>query len=285
VTLEPFAANATPAQWQTICFASEIGASSRTITGVDWFKYCTQFATTVSGMRILMGHTQGSALSTNFNSNYSDTPISLMGPATYNISTGSGVWFALPPFSQNFPFNGTDNLILEIQHTGSSGGGYVGTVAQRGYAEWYGNNFWQSPAGKPVRSAHTVVLNATYGTGTPPSRTTIFRYDTRLTFMIEQSEAQSKWYDSNLLQPQYLDAVVIGTVPVGTTSTFTFQGAPELPLSGGLPDEDNATDWVSSLSELAGYRFIRIHWVAKGNGQSNQLPEIDDIIFPFIFFD
>lgn len=281
VTLEPFAVGAVAAQWQTICFSTEVGGSSRTITGVDWFKYCVSFATTCTGTKVMLGHTKSGALTTNFTSNYSDTPVTVLSGVTYNISTGNRVWQALPPFTTNFPYNGSDNLIVEIQHTGSSGGGYVGGTAIRGYAEWLENN----AVGAALRSAHTVAQNATYGTGTPPARTANFRYDMKLYYMIDQSEAQSKWYDSGLQQPQYLDTVVLQTAPVGTISTLTYQGAPELPLSGGQPDEENATGWVSNLSELAGYRFVRFHWDAKGNGQSNQLPEVDEIIFPFIYFD
>lgn len=274
VTLEPFAVAGVAAQWQTIFYASEVGGSSRTVTGVDWQKYCSSYATTTQATKVMMGHTKNGALTTSFAGNYSDTPVTCVSGVTYNISTGVRVWQALPTYTATFPYNGTDNMILEIQHTGSNGGGYVGATAIRGYAEWLENN-----AGGSLRSAHTAAQNAPYGT-----RTANFRYDVRIYYLIDQSEAQSKWYDTGLVSPQFLDSVVLDTTPTGTSSTITYEGAPELPLSGGLPDEANSTDWQSSLSALAGYRFIRFHVEFKGNGTTNQQPEIDEIIFPYIFY-
>lgn len=275
VTLEPFAVAGVTAQWQTINYATEVGGSPRTVTAFDWFKYCTTYATTCQNLKIMLGHTKNGTLSTNFGSNYSDTPVTCASGVTYNITTGVRVWNAGPTFSATFPYNGVDNMILEIQHTSSNGGGYIGATAIRGYAEWLENN-----SGTTNRSAHTPAQNAPYTT-----RVVSFRYDVRFSYMIEQSEAQSKWYDCVFASPQFLDAVVIGSTPTGTTTTLTFEGAPELALSNGQPDEANSTGFQSSLSSVAGYRFIRFHAEFKGNGTTNQQAEIDTLIFPFIFFD
>ncbi|MCU0725723.1 MAG: Ig-like domain-containing protein [Planctomycetes bacterium] len=274
VTLEPWASGAIATQFQTMFFPSEVGGSSRTIRGFEWYKYCTSFSTSCNSVRILMGHTKSGALGTTFAANYSDSPVTCVNGANYVINTGSRVWQAGPTYTTDFPYNGTDNLILEIQHTGSNGGGYTAGVANRGYAEWMEYN-----GGTALRSVYTPGAGSTAVIGPR-----VWEYGTRFTYLIDRSEAQSAWYDMGLAQPQFLDYVLNASVPVGTSVGLTFQGAPELPLSAGLPDVDSATDFIGSLSDLSGYRFIRFHAEFKGNGQTNQQAEIDSLIFPFIFF-
>ena len=72
--------------------------------------------------------------------------------------------------------------------------------------------------------------------------------------------------------------------PSGTQTALTFQGAPELALSGGQPDVANSSDWEDKLTNVSGYRFVRFKSVMKGNGQTKQVPTIDELIIPFIFF-
>ena len=278
VTLEPWAVGNVSAQWQALYYSTEVGGSSRTITGFDWFKYATSFATTCQNTSIYLGHSTSGSLSTNFTGNYSGTPTHCVNGVTYQIPLGTYTWQAGPTFTTNFAYNGTSNLILEVQHTGSSGGGFVGGTAVRGYAEWLENN-----TGGALRTAQTVAQNATYG----PIRTANFAYETRFSYLIDQSEARSLWYDSGLTTPQYLAVVLFPSLsaqPSGTQLNLTFQGAPELPLSGGLPDVNNATDWEEKLTDVSGYRFVRFLATMKGNGQTKQVPTIDELIIPFIFF-
>ena len=107
----------------------------------------------------------------------------------------------------------------------------------------------------------TVALGAT---GT--TRTTNFAYDTRFTYLIDQSEARSLWYDSGLVTPQYLEVVLFPSLsaqPSGTQTSLTFQGAPELPLSNGLPDLLNLSDWETDLAQISGFRFVRFQALLK----------------------
>ncbi len=278
VTLEPWAVGNVAAQFQALYFSTEVGGSSRTITGFDWMKYATRFATTCQNTSIYLGHTTSGSLGTNFSANYSSTPTRCVNGVTYQIPLGTFTFQAGPKFTTNFAYDGTSNLILEIVHTGSSGGGFTGGTAIRGYAEWLENN-----GGGATRTAHTVALGATYG----PVRTANFAYDIRFAYLIDQSEARSLWYDSGLTTPQYLEVVLfpaLSAQPSGTQTTLTFQGAPELPLSGGKPDVGNSSDWEAKLEDVSGYQFVRFLAVFKGNGQTKQIPTIDEMVIPFIFF-
>jgi hypothetical protein len=198
---------------------------------------------------------------------------------SYQIPIGTFTWQAGPTFTTNFAYDGNSNLILEVQHTGSNGGGYTGTAAQRGYAEWLENN-----AGGSTRTVHTVAQNAPYG---PGPRTANFAYEARFRYLIDQSEARSLWYDSGLSNPQYLEVVLfpsLSSQPSGTQTTLMFQGAPELPLSGGQPDVAKASDWEDKLQNVSNYRFVRFEASFKGNGQTKAVPTIDDLVIPYIFF-
>ena len=139
VTLEPWAEGNVAAQFQALYYSTEVGGSSRTITGFDWMKYATSFATTCQNVSIYLGHTSSGGLSTNFTGNYSSTPTHCVNGVTYQIPIGTFTFQAGPTFTTNFSYDGTSNLILEVQHTGSSGGGFVGGTAVRGYAEWLEN--------------------------------------------------------------------------------------------------------------------------------------------------
>jgi hypothetical protein len=278
VTLEPFAVGNVAAQFQALYYSTEVGGSFRTITGFDWHKYATGSSTTCQNVQILMGVTTSGSLTANFSANYSGTPTTCVNGVTYQIPVGSYTFQSSPAFTSNFAYNGSDNLILEIVHTGSSGGGYVGTTPLRGFAEWLENN-----GGSTNRAAQTVAQNAPY----VGPRVAPFAYDIRFHYLIDESEARSQWYDSGLISPQYLDIVLIpslSTQPTGTSSEFVFQGAPEAVGSAGQVDTSNTTDWEPGLPELSGYRFVRFQVKFKGNGQTAQQPAVDELIIPFIFF-
>jgi hypothetical protein len=277
VTLEPWAVGNVATQWQALYYSTEVGGSSRTITGFDWMKYATSFATTCQTVSVYMGHSTSGSLSTNFAGNYSGSPTHCVNGVTYQIAIGTFTWQAGPTFTSNFAYDGSSNLILEITHAGSSAAGSPGGVASRGYAEWLGNN-----TGGSNRNATTQPLGAT---GT--TRTSTFAHETRFNYLIDQSEARSLWYDSGLTTPQYLGVVLFpasSAQPSGTQANLTFQGAPELPLSGGLPDVGSASAWEPNLVDISGYRFVRFMAILKGNGQTKQVPTIDELIIPYIFF-
>ena len=269
----PFAwGNSFASQWQTMYTSAEVG-TARTITGFQWY-YRALTSSNVSSVTVNLGHTKLGGMSTNFPGNFSDAPITVVNNInSYSISNSpTENWMNGPNFSQNWKYNGTDNVVLEIFNT-------CGTIGWN--ATWVG--LWRvySPD-KLTRSAYT--LPAVAGGGTTTA--TLF-YDIRFNYLIDQSEAQSKFYDTGIKTPQFLEVVLfpdLGSQPAGTISSFEFQGAHEDPLNPGNPFLDNLSDWNSDLVKLSGYRFIRFHANFKVNQQTGQVPAYDSLVFPFIFF-
>jgi hypothetical protein len=262
-------------QYQGLYLSAEIG-SSRTITSMDWYYRCLQ-SSAVTAMSVNIGHSQKGSFSSStptFN-NFSDTPVAVIPNVnSYSISnTPSEGWLPMPKFTQNFKYNGSDNVVVEIFCT-CGPNGQVNTV-------WSG--LWRLITTAPV---NRVVYNQPVSVGTGLSVNTYYM-DTRFGYLIDISESQSKWYDTGLLSPQFLDAVLfpaIGSQPAGTTSTWEYQAAPTSLEDGSLPDLSSTTAWNSDLRKLSGFRFIRFHVVMKGNQTTGQVPIYDDLIFPFIYF-
>jgi hypothetical protein len=267
----PFAWGANFAsQFQAIYYSSEIG-TSRTISGMSWYYRCLS-ASTVTAVTINMGHSQKGSLTTNLPGNFSDTPVSVVSNLTsYSVpQVPSEGWLAMPTFVQTFKYNGSDNLLFEIFNTcGSSG---------QNNTTWTG--LWRVTTNEAnQRTAYTQPAAATV--------TNAYYIDTRFTYLIDRSEAQSLWYDTGLANPQFLDVVLFPSAsdqPVGTASTWEFQGGLTDPLNTGSPDLNNLSAWNPDLTKLTGYRFIRFRVTMKGNENTMQVPMYETLILPFIFF-
>jgi hypothetical protein len=71
-----------------------------------------------------MGHTTLAALGTNYDDNYNvGSPVTLASNATFTVPAGipAGEWFWVPLPDSLFPYNGSDNLIVEVEVTAGSG--------------------------------------------------------------------------------------------------------------------------------------------------------------------
>jgi hypothetical protein len=261
--------------YQGLYLSSEIG-SSRTITAVDWYYRCLQ-SSAVTAVSMNIGHSQKGSLTVSMASNFSDTPVAVVSNVnSYSISnTPSEGWLAMPKFTQNFKYNGSDNIVLEIYNTCGPNGQVSAPQI------WSG--LWRTVTTASIqRIAYLSPPNVGNG-----YVTNSYFMDTRFTYLIDLSEAQSTFYDTGLVSPQFLDAVLfpaIGAQPAGTTSAWEFQAAPTDLEDTTLPDLDNTTDWTSDLRKLSGYRFIRFHVTMKGNQTTGQVPIYDDLIIPFIYF-
>lgn len=259
--------------YQGLYLSSEIG-SSRTITAMDWYYRCLQ-SSAVTAVSMNIGHSQKGSLTIAMASNFSDTPVAVVSNVnSYSISnTPSEGWLAMPKFQQNFKYNGTDNMVVEIYNT-CGPNGQVNSI-------WTG--LWRLVTTASIQRI-AYLSPPTVGNGYV---TNAYFMDTRFTYLIDRSEAQSLFYDTGLLSPQFLDAVLfpaVGSQPAGTTSSWEFQAAPTDLEDTSLPDLDNTTDWTSDLRKLSGYRFIRFHVTMKGNETTGQVPTYDDLILPFIYF-
>lgn len=264
--------------WQALYSAKEIGGP-RLITGFEWYKQAYTASTNTS-ITINMGHTKQGSLTTNLAGNFSDTPVNVLSSLpTYNIVTGNG-WYTGPAFTGVFPFNGQDNVILEIHTTNGTNMGYQNPAPS---TAWIG--LWRTPnTGSTQLAAYTVPTFAGLpgGTSTGP-----YYMDTRFSYLIDQSAAQSRFYDSGVKSPQFLEPVIFPAIseqPGGTSTTLLFQGAPEDPQNPGNPDLETLSVWTPDLDALSGFRFIRFGVELKANGVTNQVPSYDYFILPFLIF-
>jgi hypothetical protein len=84
-------------------------------------------------VNIQLGHSKLATLGTTFASNFSGSPVTVASGLTFtvpaNVPVGSTLWL---PFNGSFNYNGTDNLIVDIDVTASSAGGTAWMVANPG---------------------------------------------------------------------------------------------------------------------------------------------------------
>jgi len=85
-----------------------------------------QFTGTFTGTRIYFCHTTRTSLSSTFTDNYSgNTPVMVYSNASLGLVGAETQWFQIAFNKQNFGWNGTDNLLIEIQWDGSPVGGLI----------------------------------------------------------------------------------------------------------------------------------------------------------------
>jgi hypothetical protein len=247
--------------------SSEIGTTPRTISGFMWrYYYGTAAASaSYSAITIQMGHNTSGSLASTWASSYSDTPVTTYPKGTYNIPTSDVDWITGPKFTTNFSFNGKDNVVLEIDNPN----GCSPTVY----------NYWRHTS----NSGGTTHVRQYSGTGTIYLLT--WKFDTKFFYLVDRSEAQSHWYDTGVLTPNWLDPIIVQSIPPGTSALITFQGAHEDGQNPGTPDETGVTAWTTDpVSDLRGFRFIRFHADMTSNIGAQTKPIIESIKLPFIYY-
>lgn len=268
--------------FQTYHDNTELGASARTIAGYDWWVDSTNAASTATNVSLFAGEADRANLTTNFPTNWTFggnqfTPTTVVNNlASYLIPQGGRRWLAAPTWSTNFLYMGNANMQIEIRCTGGMPGPY-GTPAVT-YAGAWGVNT-SDPNSRTAFNYPAVLGNTVV--------TSRYNVDIRWNWLITTSEAQSKWYDIGATDPSFLDVLFAPSIadqPAGTTSTWTFQGAPESASNPGNPDLVNASNWRNDLPSLSGNRFVRFRVVMGGNITTGQAPTYDRLVFPFIYF-
>lgn len=117
----PFDNAPAPQKVQNLYLSSEInGSGPITGVGIEVGALTTAQTYTVS---VKLGHATVSALAASFDANYSGSPTTVANAVTFTVPAGtpagSYVWI---PVSGSFNYNGTDNLILELNVTSATGG-------------------------------------------------------------------------------------------------------------------------------------------------------------------
>ena len=113
---------------QNLYLASDIDGSGP-ITGIAFQLNQVSTAQTFT-YSVRMGHTTLAALGTTYANNYNaGSPVTLANAATFTVPAGipAGGWFWVPLPNNTFTYNGTNNLIVEVEVTAGTGNIYLRT--------------------------------------------------------------------------------------------------------------------------------------------------------------
>jgi hypothetical protein len=90
------------------------------IQKIEWER-----SSTASGrfdnVRIYFCHSSRTALSTTFNSNYLGTPVQVLNASSLTVTGTTGQWWNTGITPNEFNYNNTNNLLMEIRWRGDSG--------------------------------------------------------------------------------------------------------------------------------------------------------------------
>jgi hypothetical protein len=244
-----------------------MGGTARTITGFQWHLSTTQGLTigTYTGVTVKMGHNTSGALNTNFTGSFSDTQVTTFNASNYSISASMNVngWVLGPTYTSNWSYNGNDNVVLDV-NTPNNNGPY--------------NRCLQGPSGIGGIDYHFTSGGGNLsfsGNG----------LDMRFMYLVDTCEAQSRWYNTGVSNPSYLDPIVVAQSPAGTVINFTYQGAKPDPANASQADLNSASAWTTDpLNDLPSYQFIRFHIEMKSNLSSQTRPQVDMVTIPFVYF-
>jgi hypothetical protein len=124
-------------RWQQLVPASDLGSAKRTITGLSmksWEATSPPWTANYNNFKIYMNHYSGSSLSTTYASNYGSDRTLVMSKSTYTIShDGSWGWVPDITFDTGFDWDGSSNIVFEIQFSSGSGSSFYAGVMQIAY--------------------------------------------------------------------------------------------------------------------------------------------------------
>jgi hypothetical protein len=251
-----------PVHVQMLHTNAVMGGTPRTISGFQWRDaYPGSYNGVYPNVVVLVGHnTTGSVDQTGaFAPSFSTTPVTVFtGSYTPPVT---GEWRSGPVFTTNFLYNGTSNVVLDIDNRTAG--------SQPGY--WRRNS-------TGVRTYY----NTIDGAGTAYSNDL---FDIRWFYLVDKSEAQSKWYDTTVTSPSFLTPIILNSKPTGTVITVSFQGGHASPTIPGSVDPNTLSGWVTDPQYgLAGFRYIRFHVDMQSNLSSGARPQIDSLTMPYIYY-
>lgn len=240
------------------------------------------FASSHSKVKVVLGHTQGDALSTNMDNNFDvGTPVKVtdtnyvipqrmtIDPPCNADGCAVGYW-PLPTFTNFFEYNGKNNLILDIDAS-------LGTNYQI-------TRIFFGPVGFPNR--HTFgATGSSSGTLLEPAVT-----DMKFTKKRRTTVGQSLFYDTGVTRPNYSPAIISPAAQTGGASIqVEYEGADGIlfPIPGNpnnvVPDPTTYTGFLTNLDQLDGRRFIRFRITFTSNVNTGKVPEVFSIAIPYIF--
>jgi hypothetical protein len=124
-------------RWQQMIPADDMGSSARSITGLSmksWEAATSPWTASYTNFKIYVNHFSGTSLSTTYASNYGTDRTLVLSKASYTIShDGTWGWIPEVKFDTAFSYDGSSNVVFEIQYTGGSGTQFYAGVMQIGY--------------------------------------------------------------------------------------------------------------------------------------------------------
>ena len=247
-----------PVRTQRVYTSALIGSTPRSLSGFVWRDaYPGTYNGTYPNVVVQVGHNAtGTVDQTGGWASFIGTPITTF---TGSYTPQSGEWRTGPTFTSNFPYNGTNNVVIDIDSRTS------GSVQ----AYWRRNQTGS-------QAFYDSLTATTYSTS---------QFDIRWLYLVDKSEAQSKWYDTTVTAPNYLTPILLQTKPAGTVVTVTYQGGHANPANPSQVDLSDLSAWVVDPQYgLAGYRFFRFHVDMTSNLSSSAKPNIDSLTVPYIYF-
>ena len=93
-----------------------------TVVKWEWYASASVSAGTFNNFSLKLCHTNKTALTTDFTGNYGgNTPVQVYYKSSEYIAATPNTWFGFA-FTTGFDYNGKDNLIVEVEWSGDSGG-------------------------------------------------------------------------------------------------------------------------------------------------------------------
>jgi hypothetical protein len=105
--------------YQQLYMQTDIGMSGE-ITNFAWENYSSSTDAGFSNVRIYMGHTSLSTLTTVFNDNYTSPPVLVLDNPVFSTGGPVDTWNNIN-LDTPFDYNNTDNLIIEVRWSGDDG--------------------------------------------------------------------------------------------------------------------------------------------------------------------
>ncbi|MBZ0135459.1 MAG: hypothetical protein K8I27_03670, partial [Planctomycetes bacterium] len=166
----PFKYSALNGRYQTCYAASEINLPGGGSITEIWVHGAVGTATTYGGLRLRLAHTNltPTTITANFNTNYTGTLATGLGPVNYSPATtpGTSTSFSWWHFVLTTPFlyNGTSNLIVDWSYDSRTGNGFnIATSGSRLRAYLNGGSYASATGG--VTSSGDYGIRFTFTTG------------------------------------------------------------------------------------------------------------------------
>jgi hypothetical protein len=249
-----------PVRCQRAYASGVMGGTARTLSGFQWRDaYPGTYNGTYPNVVVQMGiNSTGTVDQTGaWAASFTGTPVTVFS-GSYTAPV-TGEWRTGPVFTTNFVYNGTSNVVLDIDNR------TAGTIQ----AYWRRNQTGSA-------CFYDSINATTYSTS---------QFDIRWLYLVDRSEAQSKWYDTTVTNPNFLTPIVLNSKPPGTVITLTFQGGHASPTVPNAVDLTSLSPWVVDPQYgLATYRFIRFHVEMQSNLSSGTRPQIDTMTMPYLYF-